>query len=307
MNKWDYYSLKKVIELYNRRIRHREIIKYAGRNVLSSDGGNRLIGKMLNADTPFAVSRFGSTELSVILRREAHRHHRFYRDNDTNLCLLSGFFPNEKRMMDRFSDMMLSIVGEIDLIGLWFSSLEEYIVGEYMRSALLTHLTALEPYAYAEPWSRELKDKKVLVVHPFESSIKKQYARREKLFKNLTVLPQFELKTFKAVQTIAGEEDTRFATWFDALEYMKNGIRQIDFDVAIIGCGAYGMPLAVEVKRMGKQAIHMGGATQILFGIKGARWDENATISCLYNEHWVRPGESEQCRNSKVVEGGCYW
>ncbi len=307
MNKWDYYSVKKTIELYNRRIRRREIREYAGRNVLSPEDGNRLIGKMLKSDAPFTVSRFGSTELSVILQREAHKYHRFYRNNDTNLCLLSGFFPNEKKMVDQFSDMMLSIVGEIDLLGLWFSSLEEYIVGEYMHSATLTHLTAIEPYVYAEPWSQELKGKKVLVIHPFESSINKQYARKDKLFKDPAVLPPFALKTFKAVQTIAGEKDERFSTWFDALEYMKNGIAQIDFDIAIIGCGAYGMPLAVEVKRMGKQAIHMGGATQILFGIKGARWDANDSIACLYNEYWVRPEEKEQCRNSKVVEGGCYW
>lgn len=109
------------------------------------------------------------------------------------------------------------------------------------------------------------------------------------------------------MQTIAGEKDERFQSWFEALEHMRKEIAGIDFDVAIVGCGAYGMPLAVEIKKMGKQAIHMGGATQILFGIKGARWDANSRISSMYNEHWVRPEESERCKNSQVVEGGCYW
>ena len=27
----------------------------------------------------------------------------------------------------------------------------------------------------------------------------------------------------------------------------------------LIGCGAYGLPLAVAVNKMGKQAIHIGG------------------------------------------------
>lgn len=307
MNKWDYYSGKKVIEIINRRVLHKDIIKYAGKTILVPEEGNRLIGQMLKEGRPFVASRFGSTELSVILRREAKRNHRLYRNTDQNLCLLSGFFPNEKKLIDRFSEMMLSIVGEIDLLGLWFSSLEEYIVAEYMQNTKLTHLVAIEPYVYHEPWSRELKGKKVLVVHPFEISIQKQYARRDKLFQNPDILPLFELTTFKAVQTIAGKKDDRFQTWFEALEYMKNGIRQIDFDVAIIGCGAYGMPLAVEVKKMGKQAIHMGGATQILFGIRGARWDNNSGISDMYNEYWIRPDESEQCKNSQIVEGGCYW
>lgn len=307
MNKWDYYSVKKIMELYHRRIRHKSVTRYAGRSVLSPQDGNEMIRQMLQSDQPFVASRFGSTELSVVLRREAHRNHRFYRNNDKNLCLLSGFFPEDEGLMDQFAKMMIDIVGEIDLLGVWFSSLEEYIVGEYMQSTALTHLTAVEPYAYARPWSRELKGKKVLVVHPFELSVRKQYTRRDKLFENPEILPQFELKTFKAVQTIAGEKDDRFQTWFDALKYMKDSIREIDFDVAIIGCGAYGMPLAIEVKKMGKQAVHMGGATQILFGIKGARWDENDSISCMYNEYWIRPDENEKCRNSKIVEGGCYW
>lgn len=40
---------------------------------------------------------------------------------------------------------------------------------------------------------------------------------------------------------------------------------KFDFDVAIIGCEAYGFPLAARLKRAGKIVVHMGGATQILF------------------------------------------
>lgn len=307
VNKWDYYSVKKIIEIYNRRFKHKNIVKYAGRTVLSLEDGNRMIGQLIRSGNPFAASRFGSTELSVILRREAHKNHRFYRNNDENLCLLSGFFPNNETMMDRFSEMILEIVDDIDLLGIWFSSLEEYVVGEYMSETKLTYLGALEPYCRREPWSQYLAGKSVLVIHPFSTSIISQYKKRKILFEDARILPEFELKTYKAVQTIAGEKDDRFQDWFQALEYMQNDIAKIDFDVAIIGCGAYGMPLAVAIKRMGKQAVHMGGATQILFGIKGARWDANSSISCMYNENWVRPGENEQCRNSQIVEGGCYW
>ena len=87
------------------------------------------------------------------------------------------------------------------------------------------------------------------------------------------MLPDFELKTIKAVQTIAGQK-SEFETWFDALESMKDQISKTDFDIAIIGCGAYGFPLASYVKDLGKQAIHLGGVTQLLFGIKGKRWEE---------------------------------
>ena len=77
--------------------------------------------------------------------------------------------------------------------------------------------------------------------------------------------------------------------------------------MAIIGAGAYGLPLAAHVKRLGKKAVHLGGATQILFGIRGKRWDEMPFFQKLYNEHWVRPLPSEVPKDYQRVEGGCYW
>jgi hypothetical protein len=88
---------------------------------------------------------------------------------------------------------------------------------------------------------------------------------------------------------------------------MKSEIDKIDFDIAIIGCGAYGFPLAAHVKRIGKKAIHLGGPTQMLFGIKGKRWIENPNFNEIINEHFVFPNDSERIPNANKVEGACYW
>ena len=82
-------------------------------------------------------------------------------------------------------------------------------------------------------------------------------------------MPEFELSCVKAVQTIADEKDDRFKDWFDALNYMYRECMKRDFDIALIGCGAYGMPLAVRLKQAGKQAVHIGGSLQLLSGIIG--------------------------------------
>ena len=79
------------------------------------------------------------------------------------------------------------------------------------------------------------------------------------------------------------------------------------YDVAIIGCGAYGFPLAAKLKNAGKQVIHMGGATQILFGIKGRRWEENPRAQLKFNDAWVHPKKEETPKKCGVVENGCYW
>ena len=85
---------------------------------------------------------------------------------------------------------------------------------------------------------------------------------------------------------------------------------KIDFDVAIVGCGAYGMPLCAKLKQAGKQAIQLAGATQILFGIRGRRWDEVPHFQYIrdfYNEAWAYPGDQEKPKGYKTVEDGCYW
>lgn len=151
----------------------------------------------------------------------------------------------------------------------------------------------------------------MLVIHPFEKTIRYQYEhRRNELFANPEVLPEFELKTIRAVQSIAGNRPKEHKDWFAALHYMEHQIDEVgDFDVALIGCGAYGMPLAAYVKHMGKVAIHAGGGVQYLFGIKNKRADEDedATVRNLFNEAWIRPLREDTPSNIEKVEGECYW
>ena len=84
-------------------------------------------------------------------------------------------------------------------------------------------------------------------------------------------------------------------------------ISTLNFDIAIIGAGSYGLPLGSFIKQMGRQAVHLGGATQIMFGIKGRRWESKPFFQGLFNDSWVRPRDDETPSNSETVEGGCYW
>ena len=112
--------------------------------------------------------------------------------------------------------------------------------------------------------------------------------------------------TIKAVQSL-GENDNGYNNWFEAYEYMLEQCKSMDFDVAIIGCGAYGFPLGAEIKKMGKCAIHLGGVTQLLFGIRGKRWDSYGGVyESMINDSWIRPSGEEITDIVKSVEDGCY-
>jgi hypothetical protein len=223
-----------------------------------------------------------------------------------NMDTLSGFFPGNDDNIRRFSAMMIEDIKMLDILGSW--RIEERFLEKYYPKAKRVKLSNLESYLQNSPWSIVLQDKKVLVIHPFNETIESQYhTNRENLFKNPNVLPEFKsIQTIKAVQTIAGQK-SEFEDWFAALDYMKNEIDKRDFDIAIIGCGAYGFPLAAHVKRMGKKAIHLGGPTQMLFGIKGKRWIDNPNFSHIINEHFVFPNEADKVQHAHKVEGACYW
>ena len=219
----------------------------------------------------------------------------------------AGVFNIDEAGLNDFKNEYLNAIPQIDILGSWLEyEINMHIKPYYNQNLIRIPLNCLEPYYFDNPWSRILTGKKVLVIHPFAQSIESQYKHHDKLFTNPNVLPDFELKTIKAVQSIAGQP-TPFPTWLAALNDMKKQISDSDFDIALIGCGAYGLPLAAHCKSIGKQAVHMGGALQILFGIKGKRWDETPKISALYNDYWTRPSESEKPKAASSVEGACYW
>ena len=204
---------------------------------------------------------------------------------------------------------------QLDIVGSWLPD-EETMITDFNLNLTKVTLLSLEPYWSKNPWSRVLEGKKVLVIHPFASLIEQQYKeKRELLFDDKQVLPKFDLKTIKAVQSLGG--DCEYSDWFEALDSMKKQMDATDYDIVLLGCGAYGFPLAAYAKRMGKQAVHLGGALQLLFGIRGKRWDnpEFGTKSVcakggygqLFNTHWVYPGENERPKSFDQIEGGCYW
>ena len=310
--KYQIERIKYVSNALARRIIKRNIFeqKYINNVLSGSDGNNEIYNKIISG-TPFMAGRFGGNEIrtiaDVLYEKSGGKCGGLSDRTRFKITNQAGFFPNDKEMLYRFEELYVESCKQVDLIGVWDMFLQGEITKRYLADATYSELRTMEPYYYEHPWSKGLENKKVLVIHPFSDTIESQYKKRESIFENKDILPEFELMTLKAVQTIAGQKDERYSTWFEALEDMYSKAMEKDFDIALIGCGAYGFPLAAKIKSAGKQAIHMGGALQILFGIKGNRWDNHEFIGKLYNDSWVRPSDNEKVKKSEVVEGSCYW
>jgi hypothetical protein len=321
MNKSYVYVLTKLKHLNARLGANKGLPEQPRAFDYSGQAASDYIKQRLCDDKPLMVARFGSVEMEALTIGYLKTQHSFFKNNydfikgsipafwwtDQIMQQMSnnaGFFPAAPKYLERYANLILHDLEALDVLGSWLPY-EDYFKTQ-LKAVIKIPLQALEPYYHTHPWTAALQGKKVLVIHPYSASIAKQYQKRELLFNNTEVLPPFELVTLTAVQSIAGSA-TGYNTWFDALDHMKAQIDKTDFDMALIGCGAYGFCLAAHIKRMGKKAVHLGGATQILFGIKGKRWEDMDFFKALFNEHWARPTEEETPANSKNVERGCYW
>ena len=148
----------------------------------------------------------------------------------------------------------------------------------------------------------------VLIVHPFADTIRDQYAKHAAgdLLWPEAVLPRdLNLVIVKAPSSLGRDAN---GTWSQALLDTKAAIDgAFPVDAALLGCGAYGLPLAAHVVSGGASAVYVGGGLQLLFGIMGKRWADRAEIAAVARESWVWPSPAETPPRAEVVEGGAYW
>jgi len=265
-----------------------------------------LLQTYIKSGKPFCAIHFGGSELGALnnyekirlgLKKSYKKPVRFAMKNN------AGFYPVDDVSLNQYGELWLSKCGEADLIGLMGLHMEDYFQKKYLSQAAPILYEGMEPLR--GHWTQLLKDKKVLVVTPFVDEVRDQYAKREKLFlDDPSILPPFDLKLVRSPITL-GDEKGDYDSYFDGLKAMEKEIESIDFDIALVGCGAYTTPLCLYIKSLGKQAIQTGGATPTLFGIMGKRWEKREHVAKHVNSDWIRP--YKKARGYDKIESGAYW
>lgn len=269
--------------------------------------GNELISEALSTKSNFSITRIGIGELRII-----YHSHILGVDLEqyVNLAKYNGGVYG-----DSYHDFVLEYVESIKKSTIHcYWKMEDSTINKLQKeifdalspnSEKIPH-RSIEPYFFENPWTLKLMEKKVLVISPFINTINYQYKKRDKIWDKHKVLPDFELQTYKSVQSLGGVGPHH--SWSESLKIMKEEISKIDFDVALLSCGTYGLPLTTFIsEELKKGSIYIGGALQILFGIKGKRWDDNPDFQGFYNSFWRRPFDDEKPKNYNQIEGGCYW
>lgn len=287
-------------------MRRRYYEKAYKKPILDSDEVNRQLLQKLENKEPFAVTRNGmwETNMMVKIQRDLLWH-------TDSAAKMDDAYAN-KAERTRYYKITAELMPNADYVVNWFSiNMESYFYKQFLEKAPdmqfcqddgVSNFLLKDPHS----WIYGIEGKKVLVVSPFVEFMEQQYKKKDLLWEGIRI-PEFELHTVKAVFWYDGYKDPRFKSWFEALDYLYRECMKQDFDIALLGCSTFSTPLALMFKEQGKQAVHVGGPLQLMFGIKGKRWDEYFTDT--YNEHWIELPEDTKVGNVDCLdmEGGSYW
>ena len=309
-------SMKSRFKLYKKQA---PIEKVAGKPVLAPHNSQTLISDAVSLGKPFAAGRLGTVEGDIIWWRIRNPKRIIPAALLGNGKNLAGIFPASQSAVLEFADVYMDSVGNLDLLGVrnqdFFSGyyrMESEVV-ERTNPSMLCSIDAFSPLGLTDSWVKALSGKRVLVIHPFSSTIQSQYQKnRREIFPDKDWLPDFNLQVYRPFQTAGPNiSDARATTWKNALDIMLDDVSKLTFDVALISAGAYGLPLATGIKDTGRIAIHIGGVLQLFFGIRGGRWDpvskDYPFLSRYQSDAWVRPSKNETPEWGRLVEGGAYW
>lgn len=152
------------------------------------------------------------------------------------------------------------------------------------------------PYNLFRVFEKSLIGKKILVATPFGASIKANLPNRKNFFPDFSY-PDFDVKILDTPITYDGlpKEMYPHQNWFETLEALKDQMGRLDFDLALLSCGSYSMPLGIHARDvMSKKAIYVGGILQLFFGIMGRRYENPFFLDAINQSSFAPPIERGQ-------------
>ena len=275
--------------------------------------GAREISKCIQAalynDEGALIGRNGTIELEQMTG--------FRQDKLIILRNNAGIFPYTSFHL--WKNQCIDATKEADILATgWYEPLkyaEQIALKEWKSNAIQVPLRSLEPYyvSQEEQWIRYFSGHSVSVVTCFTKTAMKQVDNLKNIWGPVINWPSdiswnwVQTGHPPSVAEGVNEWPSNINDSIQAINWIVSEVIKQGSRFAIIGCGGIGMPVALKLKERGVICIVLGGAIQVLFGIKGRRWENHSVISKFWNEHWVSPSEAETPAGSSAIEGGCYW
>ncbi len=241
---------------------------------------------------------------------------RFEKDLKFNGLKQVGIFPADPAFYRRFNDFYMPHVRNLDCLGICLLEREWEICRHYGLRNKSIFFVEQEPdrsFPHNEDncYLPSFRGKRLLIVCPFAEVLKGQATKEkfEGVWAN-TGKQWFYPASVDALEFPYGftpDTQKRFGTAINLFEHIVEQINQRSFDVALIGAAGLGIPLASYVKSQGKIGIELGGHLQVLFGVHGKRWRDQANFQRYFTKFWIDVPEKYRPAETDVCDKGAYW
>jgi hypothetical protein len=265
--------------------------------------GNDKVRQAIEGGGPLGIGKIGSLELEAVI---CYLRGRDYPEVLRQQLLENvGIHPPDRSHLDAFCELFLESVDKLDILAAWGHPGETEVISR-VANRQLVRLRSFESWRHPRPWSSALAGKRVLVVTPFARSVLSQFRRRQEIWRDQTILPPCELRAVR-MPLSPGLVPPVHRNWRERYEALIKECDEAPYDVMMVGAGGLSVPLVAHAKSRGSIGFHLGGHTQIFFGVYGKRWDRDRLLAGLQTPAWVRPSGDEAPPTVIKVEQGCYW
>tara|TARA_R100000951_G_scaffold17677_2_gene14097 strand:- start:67 stop:885 length:819 start_codon:yes stop_codon:yes gene_type:complete len=256
----------------------------------------------LNDNSSLSVIRLGNVEMTSLL----NKNNNIYDEMKTN----AGFFCKDKSKelevykiwKNKYIKSILNCDLNLDVV----TCNSFQILGQLLNN--LNHWLPSLAYIETPDWWIESVINEyqgtIGIVSYFKEDIENQIKVLDKIWPKHNIKNKFIV--VKSLNTIKGNEPSDFDSFTEVYNDLeKRVLKEQEPKLWLVSAGCYGLPLCNAIKNDGRKAIYVGGLLQILFGLKGKRWDTRKEVNRFYNKHWKYP--TIKPKNGELVEGGCYW
>lgn len=254
------------------------------------NNNNELI-KFINKEKSYSIIRFGNVEMDTIIK-----------DSITpEMFLNAGFYGVEKDYINWKNKFAISVYN-CDCILDVVSCDSFQIISDllYKLKVWKPVLPYVEDPKYYIDLLDEIETQEINVISYFKNDIESQLKNMNKIW-NKNINKKFIIH--KSQNTIKGNEVD--SGWTETFEKLCDSLGNVKNKLFFVSCGCYGLPVCDYIKTNGGKAIYIGGIMQLLFGLRGKRWDDRNEVKKHFNKFWKYPIEKPKGFNR--VEDGCYW
>ena len=255
----------------------------------------------LNSNKPLSVVRMGNVEATQMLKKD----NEIYGQMATN----AGFFGSKEELKVWKKKMYCALLN-CDLNLRVVSCPSFYVCDDVLNNLQLfcPTLPYIEDIEFWKSLIINLNTNNLCFVSYFSEEMKERAPMiKKKIFTDKkTEWHDTNPSLWKFVyseNTIKGNEP-KDLSYTEVYNDLLKRCLDADAQIYFLACGCYGMPLCDDLKKHGKKAVYVGGFLQLLFGLKGSRWDSRELVNQYYNKHWKYP--SKIPKNAEQVEGWCY-